>query len=341
MTAMEVSPHSVHGGPDARGAARHDFSTNANACGPCPMVAQAVRDVDASRYPDPRYTALRARLSEFHGVDAERIVMVASASEFMQRISALAARTGLRRVLVPRHGYGDYSRAARAWGLEIAVNESGEQEASLQWACDPASPTGRRDDALMRWDQPPAPGGIRVLDCAYVPLMLDDVPADAGLRAGAWQLWTPNKALAMTGVRAAYAIAPEQVLQEHLDALHAMSASWPVGAHGVAMLNCWVEADVQRWVQRSLETLRLWKARQVALCERMGWEVLQGSLANYFTARLPADCDGPRLLARLREDDIQLRDCASFGLPHCVRLGVLAPVSQAALEHHWIHGGYA
>ena len=31
-----------HGGPDAQGAAPHDFSTNSNACGPCPLALTAV-----------------------------------------------------------------------------------------------------------------------------------------------------------------------------------------------------------------------------------------------------------------------------------------------------------
>ena len=34
-----------HGGPDALGVPRWDFSTNANACGPCPPALQAVQQV--------------------------------------------------------------------------------------------------------------------------------------------------------------------------------------------------------------------------------------------------------------------------------------------------------
>ena len=55
----------THGGPDAQGAARHDFSTNSNACGPCPAALVAVQQADATRYPDASYTRLRASLAEF------------------------------------------------------------------------------------------------------------------------------------------------------------------------------------------------------------------------------------------------------------------------------------
>ena len=77
----ETTP--LHGGPDAQGVPLHDFSTNANACGPCPQALAALQQADRSRYPDPAYTALRGQLAEFHGVAADRIVIAASASEFI------------------------------------------------------------------------------------------------------------------------------------------------------------------------------------------------------------------------------------------------------------------
>ena len=63
----------VHGGSDALGAARFDFSTNSHAAGPCPQALAAVQVADATRYPDATYTALRAALADFHGVVPGRI----------------------------------------------------------------------------------------------------------------------------------------------------------------------------------------------------------------------------------------------------------------------------
>lgn len=326
--------NAVHGGPDALGVPAHDFSTNANACGPCPQALAALREADRSRYPDPAYTALRARLAAFHGVEAGRIVVAASASEFIHRITACAARAGLRHAVLPAHGYGDYARAAQAWGLASAP-----QEPALHWACEPASPLGTADAALAQWARQPAPPGtLRVIDCAYAPLRLEG--AGAAPPGDAWQMWTPNKALGLTGVRAAYAIAPgtaEGVSQAA--AVQALAPSWPLGADGVALLQAWVEEDAQAWLAASLATLRGWKARQAALCTALGWAVVPGSLANYFTARLPV-ADVPAVLQALRGRGVKLRDCASFGLPGHVRLGVLAPVSQQALHEAWTGAGY-
>jgi histidinol-phosphate aminotransferase len=206
---MAASPR-VHGGPDAASAARHDFSTNANACGPCPLALAAVHAADAARSPDPASTRLRALLAQFHG------------------------------------------------------------------------------------------------------------------------LWSPNKALGLTGVRAAYAIAPLDSGAQ-VEALEALAPSWPLGAHGVALLEAWCAAPVQQWLADSRAVLREWKARQEALWRDLGWKVHPGS-ANFFVvqsavlvAALPA----------LRERGIQLRDCTSFGLPGHARLAVLAPAAQDALAQEW------
>ena len=312
----------LHGGPDALGVPAHDFSTNANACGPCPAALEALQRADRSCYPDPAYTALRSHLAAFHGVAVERIVIAGSASEFIHRITACAARSGLRHVALPAHGYGDYARAAMLWGLEDAADQP-----ALHWACDPGSPLGTADETLAR---PVPPGSLRVIDCAYAPLRLEG--GEPPLPPDAWQMWTPNKALGLTGVRAAYAIAPDAAQAAPVQAL---ASSWPLGADGVALLQTWVEEGAQAWLAASLATLRDWKALQVALCESLGWAVLPGSLANYFTARLPV-ADVPAALQALRAQGVKLRDCASFGLPGCVRLGVLAPASQQVLRTAWL-----
>ena len=93
---------------------------------------------------------------------------------------------------------------------------------------------------------------------------------------------------------------------------------------------------MQQWLAQSLETLRAWKAQQLALCEQLGWQVIPGHQANYLVARLPLPPqDLGRSLAALRTHGVKLRDCASFGLPGHVRLGVLPPASQAALAQAW------
>lgn len=335
----------LHGGPDADGVPVFDFSTNSNASGPCPEALGAVHAADATRYPDPAYTALRQALGAFHGVVPGRIVLAASASEFIHRITALAVQLGVVQVGVPLHSYGDYAQAAQARGL--GVLRGAGANAGLQWACEPSSPLGRSDPVAYAWkgDRRVEDDGnadcrsvFRVLDCAYVPLRLDAKGAWTGtpsphLPSACWQLWTPNKALGLTGVRAAYAIAPEGN-DDLARALTALGPSWPVGAHGVALLQAWVLPGVQQWLVHSLATLRDWKARQQTLCNDLGWTVSAGSLANYFCAQ-PASTTLQSDLVALRSAGIKLRDATSFGLPGAVRLGVMAPAAQDALAAAW------
>lgn len=324
----------VHGGPDALGVPAHDFSTNGNACGPCPGALAALQAVDAAHYPDPHYTALREMLARFHGVDAGRIAVAASASEFIFRITAAFASHGGRHVLLPRHSYGDYRRAARAWGL-TAVTWSEDEWAggpapSLHWACDPSSPLGQAEPGLgARIDRLPE-GATAVIDLAYEPLRLEGALAlTAAQRDRVWQLVTPNKALGLTGIRAAYAIAPRNDRTLH-EAVAQLMPSWPVGGHGVALLAAWTLPEAQAHLARSRSTLVDWKARQMAVCESLGWACLP-SVANFFCVH-PGLKRLPALAVGLRAHGIKVREGASFGLPEALRLAVLAPASQDALR---------
>jgi len=351
MTVPAPTPW-IHGGPDALGAPRFDFSTNTNPCGPCPQALAAVQAADVTLYPDPAYTALRQNLATFHGVAPERVLLAGSASEFIFRITAWAHQQGLRTVHLPAHHYGDYARAAQAWGLQCVVLQPPEvvdtstAQRTLVWACEPSSPLGQPHSKWPQWLLENSPMTARgsdllVLDCAYAALRLSGAASLTTAQLDlVWQLFTPNKALGLTGVRAAYVIAPSPYPtrargQNYPDiaSVSLMAPSWPLGADGVAMLQAWVSPEVQAWLAACLPLLRQWKARQVDLLTRAGWQVAP-SEANYFCAQPPHPVD----LAALRQTHgIKLRDATSFGLPGWVRLGVLGPNAQDALAealHH-------
>jgi histidinol-phosphate aminotransferase len=313
----------VHGGPDALGVLRFDFSTNSNACGPCPQALAAVQAADASRYPDASYAALRTALADFHAVAPWRIVLAGSASECIFRLTAWSRQQGGQTVFVPTHAYGDYAHAAQSWGLRQVADVN---MVDLVWACEPSSPLGQ---AHGNW---PTLGGAStvVLDCAYAPLRLSgESSLSAAQLDQVWQMFSPNKSLGLTGVRGAYAIAP-QGAQAAVAQLEALAPSWVLGAHGLALLSAWVQPETQAWLRGSLRTLADWKRQQVQALQILGW-TLRVSDTPYFVARPPEAVDAAALYATLREQGIKLRDATSFGLPGSFRLGVLPPVAQAAL----------
>ena len=331
MAAAQGRPRE-HGGPDAAGVPAHDFSTNSNACGPCPSAWRAVLGADVTRYPDAHYQHLRARLAQHHGVDPARVVLAGSASEFIFRFTAWRARHGGAAVEVPRHAYGDYAQAAQAWGLPLQSYADGAEPTDdadpklprLRWACDPGSPLGQGVAATVfdgaTWG---------VLDRAYHPLRLSGHCAlSAATLDQVWQLFSPNKSLGLTGVRGAYALAPAGA-DEAVHALADLCPSWPLGAQGVALLQAWCEPEAARWLQQARATLADWKARQQALFTSLGWRVLP-SQANYFCVAVPPAWQ--HALPAWRREGLKLRDARSFGLPGHWRLGVLPPASQAVLE---------
>jgi histidinol-phosphate aminotransferase len=332
---MKLQQQRIHGGPDAFGAVQFDFSTNSNACGPCPAALAAIQQADATRYPDASYAALRGQLAAFHGVDVQRVVLAASASEFIFRVTAMVAGRGGRTVGLPPFSYGDYAHAAAAHGLNVVD----AYDAHLCWACEPCSPLGSAHE-----DWRIASDAVRVLDRAYEPLRLGGYFAHSDDLDQFWQLYSPNKALGLTGVRAAYAIAPVDA-HESIESLNQLCPSWPIGAHGVAMLEAWTRPESQAWLAGSLCTLRLWKKSQVELCESFGWTVLP-SLANFFVCHTGLDPvsissfgDGFRIdsaMTKLRQQGIKLRDCTSFGLPGHVRISVQPPAAQDALHNAWL-----
>lgn len=307
----------LHGGPDAHGAVRWDFSTNVNAAGPCPTALQAVQAVDPTRYPDARHTALREQLAAWHGVAPARVLLAASASEFIQRFTAVSQRLRPGPVSVPSQAYGDYARAAAACGRVPSPHET----ATLRWCCEPSSPIGQ--DAAP----PPFDDGVpTVLDAVYAPLRLQGSSTWSPEAVNqAFVLHSPNKALGLAGVRGAYAIAPAAPSwQPWCDALEAAQPSWPLGAHGVALLQAWVSDDAQRWLADSRSRLLDWRETLRSAFIARDIEVAP-SVTPFFCASLSFNA------ARLRRHSVMLRDCTSFGLPGWARLNALPPAAQAVL----------
>lgn len=342
----------VHGGPDDGPPIRFDFSSNANPFGPPEAVLKAVLAVDRQRYPEPSYRVLREQLAHWHGLEAERILPASGGSEAIRRLTAAASRAGLRHVWVPEPGFADYAAAAAALGLKVhryggahalalglQADADGLPLASpaLVWVCDPCNPTGTSLDAadwatLHRAVQDS--GSQLAIDQAYEPLRLQGRSAlPASMASQAWRLQCPNKALALTGVRAAYLLAPEadsMLLQPTQD----LAPSWVLAAEGVALLSAWAQAEVQVELQQHREALRGLRQRQDAALRALGWQTLAGAPASVTPFRLwrPPQ-DTATLLPALRERGIKLRDASSFGLPGAVRLSTQLPAAQDALLH--------
>ena len=358
----------IHGGATD---ARWDFSTNANCLGSCPAALQAIAAADFSSYPDASYQALIAQLAQWHGVTAQRVILGASASELIMRFNValrllkpLESTSDHWRIAIPSPAYGDYAASALACGHMVCGHllcgqTQGLQEdiADVTWLTLPSSPLGQ----LAAVPATPQ-NALQVVDCAYLPLQLSGVPVNTTSLNNAWQIWSPNKALGLCGVRAAYAIAPQPAPQPALyvttaliggqsfekssqlaslaglvDTLRSLEPSWVLGAASVAMLQAWTTQPVQNWLATSRDQLRRLKAAQIAQLQHLQIAV-QPSVTNFMCIQLHTQpAEHTQRLWALRQHGIALRDTTSMGLPGWARMRVHTPEALDAFTQVWTH----
>jgi histidinol-phosphate aminotransferase len=206
------------------------------------------------------------------------------------------------------------------------VVDQGIDAATLRWCAEPSSPLGQ--------DAPP-PRGLgsvpTLLDAAYAPLRLTGRPTwSRESLDSVFQLFSPNKALGLPGVRGAYAIAPlagtAWPVREWVEALAGSQPSWPLGAHAVALLESWAEDRTQAWLADSLVTLAEWTNSLRGELHALGLDPL-ASVTPFVCARLPEGADA----ATLRKRDLAVRDATSFGLPGSMRVSAQCPEALEAL----------
>ncbi|HEV2441703.1 MAG TPA: aminotransferase class I/II-fold pyridoxal phosphate-dependent enzyme [Steroidobacteraceae bacterium] len=320
---IDLTP--VHGSTDSLPEPRYDFSSNANALGPCPPVLAAVRAADVSRYPDPLYTRLRARLAQWHGIEPDRIVVGAGASELILRLVRHFDRTVLQ--LAPTFSeYGRGAGIARTRVVSVSSPDSflraQKRRRSLAFLCCPNNPTG--DVWEPAFVATAARQGPLVVDLAYAALCGSAQAADIeAAAANAWRLYSPNKAFGMTGVRGAYLIAPRTAGRVADEA-----PSWVIGRDAVAMLEACLEPAARAWLADSIPRLWRWRTRLAEGLRRLRLEVRE-SPATFLLAEVG---DGGRVGKRLREAGIRVRDARSFGLERWIRVSAQpAPARKALL----------
>ena len=340
----------AHGGPDEGLPIAWDFSSNAN---PLPLpehVRRALQGADRRRYPDPRYTALRGLLADHWGTAPDLVLPTAGSSEAIRRLTLAAHLRGVREAWVPHPGYGDYRAAAVALGLRVRAFDSGQallrrlgasRASALVWLCEPCNPTGQSLPASF-WQNLAAtmhahPACMVALDRAYEPLRLEGTdPVPPAVARHCWQLWSPNKALGLTGVRAGALLAPDPTSPALLDQLRGLAPSWVLSAEGIALWQAWCDAATPRWLAACRHTLLGWRAAQQALLDGFGW-AHQPSVTPFFVSRPPdaALADAPargRWLQVLRHQGIKLRDAQSLGLDGWLRLSAQGPDARDALR---------
>ena len=306
-----------------------DFSASTNPLGPSPHVRQALAALEIGRYPDDAAVALRRTLAAHTGVDSSCLLAGNGSSELIWLLATAYLDPG-DHVLVVGPTFGEYARAARIMGAEVTEWRADAEadfvpdvpalctairrlSPKMVFLCNPNNPTGvllRRSESECVLTATP---GLLVVDEAYIgfvakpPTILDLV---AGNRLVVVRSLTKDYAL--TGLRLGYAAAAPPVIE----ALRTVRPPWSVNvaaqAAGVAAIG-----DPMH-LQHALALVQAAKAYLVAELPRLRWRAVP-SRANFLLVEVG---DGACVRHQLLQHGCVLRDCASFGLPAYVRIGV-------------------
>lgn len=294
------------------------LNDNVNLFGPNPAVAEIAERFDFSRlwaYPNENSDALRSRISTEFGVSPDEVIVGNGSDELLDMTSKCFLNPG-DKFCSPTPTFGMYRFYARVnlatvcekllrQDFSIDADALLSEGAKLMVVCQPNNPTSslfdRSEVARILSDSP----GVVVLDEAYADFcgsnMLREVmsaPCAIGVR-------TFSKAYGLAGIRAGFAIARKDVIDE------LRRVRTPFG------LNSFTEAvairalDHGEWVQGTVSRMKTERSYLDGRLRALGFRTLPSD-CNFLTAKCPVK--GPPLVASLSERGVAVRDCSKFPL---------------------------
>jgi L-threonine-O-3-phosphate decarboxylase len=327
-----------------------DFSSNCNPFGPAPAVWESLSGIPLDRYPDRDCLALRRAITAHHDIELDSILVANGTAELIWLI-ALAYLNPGERVLILGPTFGEYANAAgimgalveeiRApsennftWPQELTNQLANQPTNKLIFICNPNNPSGQifSIEELNSWVDN-HPQTLFVVDEAYAAFAADHQSSIHNQQSNLLVMRSMTKDYALAGLRLGYAVADPHVIQ----ALHKVQPPWNVNAlaqeAGLAALR------EQDYLDACLDQLQREKLKLMAELEKMGYKPIP-SKTHFFL--LPVN-DGAAFRARLFQEGLQVRDCASFGLPAYVRIAARLPeenqkllkaIERASTENH-------
>ncbi len=273
-----------------------------------PLPSPADPGHSLNRYPEPQPAALRERMAQLYGVEAEQLMITRGSDEGIDLLVRAFCRAGVDAVLIAPPCFGMYAVCARvqnaplvevplveragAWSLDIAavIDAVGTRNVRVVFLCSPANPTGQALplETIRSLAEALRGRAILVVDEAYAEYssidsasgLLGEFPHLAVLR-------TLSKAHALAGARIGALLADPAVIA----VLRNLSAPYPVPAPSAALA---LAALSEQGVAQSRLRCREAAAERTALI---------GSLAGIGGVRNVYQSEGNFLLVRF--DDAQ------------------------------------
>jgi histidinol-phosphate aminotransferase len=311
------------------------LSSNEGAFGAPPAARAAIsRSADGmSRYPDGGATAMRQAIGAYFGLDPARIVCGNGSDEIINLLIQAYGGPGTE-LLMSAHGFSIYAIFGRlAGGAVIKVPEHDlvadidgflaavTERTRLVFLANPNNPTGALVPLpeLRRLRDGLPPDVLLVLDGAYAEYV-DRPDYDAGLslvETGENTVMTRtfSKIWGLGGARLGWGYGPAAIM----DILNRLRPPFNISGAAVA-------AGIAALSQPGWETLsrshnQAARARLTAALQAIGLRVWPSEgnfvLTDFTTTERARAAD-----AHLRGQGIIVRNVASYGLPHCLRITI-------------------
>lgn len=342
--------HCTHGGDASvvsSALIRHDFSTCVNAYGPAETIRDAIRGCDFSKYPD-RYSA-DARLAAAKAWNRlpEEIICTAGAAELIQAVCAAYLSAG-DFVSIVEPAFGEYRRAAELCGAHVVGVQSPLHAVREEWntfALDiadrirltspklvflatPTSPTGFQlslkmlsliADACLQTDT------LLVIDQSYDAFADESLgtPVLAG-HPNVLHVRSITKEHALAGIRVAFGVASREVAES----IESVRVPWATSAPAQAAAVATFEADALSFAHGTVRMLKR-EARRITSELRADGIAVIDSSTHYLLIEVRNAARFQRQIAHA--NGILVRDCASFGLPACIRIAARTPTENNVL----------
>ncbi|MEM1360968.1 MAG: histidinol-phosphate transaminase [Pseudomonadota bacterium] len=309
------------------------LSSNENPHGPSPAAIEAVKNSATGLhvYPSSDHGALREAIAEVHGLDSERIICGVGSDEIISLLCHAYAGHG-DEVLYTEHGFSMYGISARAAGAtpvqarEIervtdveALLEACTDRTRLVFLANPNNPTGTMigGNDLARLADGIPEHALLVIDGAYAEFVpgYDGGASLAAERPNVVMTRTFSKLYGLGGLRIGWGFGPRDII----DVLNRVRGPFNVSATALAA----AEASIRdrAYVEKCLAEnarLRTWLAEALSALGIPS----DVSHTNFILARFRDPEEAQACDAHLKRDGLIVREVASYGLPHALRITI-------------------
>ncbi len=304
-----------------------DFSANINPLGYPPGLKETIiKEFDSVlNYPDIDSVELVSRLSQYHDIGGEHIIVGNGSTEFMYSIPLTFKP---QKALIVTPAFSEYKKGLKMAGAKVSYFQTDEKEAfsiniarfckrlregfDIVYFCNPANPTGvltSKDELCRVIACAGKTGALAVIDEAFIDFVEEDSVKKEILRfPNLIVLRSMTKFFGIPGLRIGYAIAALSCAAK----MKGNKIPWTVNVLAQqAALKALMDGDYIRKTRQYISTEK--KFLRNALNEIPGLNALK-STANFLLVSIDsrAGINSTELKGRLAREGILIRDCSTF-----------------------------